>query len=124
VPAVSEIDTAGDHKELWGSRRRLLEFNVDVICRHPTTPQAPDVERMRLMSPPEVVPAAGALVGEVVKAYASPVLTFDQLREKRRAGIRDPLNDCGNACRAELRALGSSSAWPSQDDACIHPGGA
>jgi hypothetical protein len=79
---------------------------------------------MRLTSSPEVVPAAGALVGEVVKAYASPVLTFDQLREKRRAGIRDPLNDCGNACRAELRALGSSSAWPSQDDACIHPGGA
>jgi hypothetical protein len=30
----------GEHKELWGSHHRALEFNVDVIYRHPTTPYA------------------------------------------------------------------------------------
>jgi len=25
------------------SRRRALAFNVDVICRHPTTPHAPPI---------------------------------------------------------------------------------
>jgi hypothetical protein len=29
-----------EHEELWGSRRRALEFNVEVICSHPTTPHA------------------------------------------------------------------------------------
>jgi hypothetical protein len=35
----------GEHEELWGSRRRTLEFNVDVICRHPTIPHAPRAGR-------------------------------------------------------------------------------
>jgi hypothetical protein len=61
------------------------------------------VERMRLVSSREVIQAAEELVREVVKAYASPNLTFEQLREKRRAGIRDPLKDFGEACRMELR---------------------
>jgi hypothetical protein len=43
------------------------------------------------------------LAREVVKAYASPARTYEQLREKRRAGIRDPLKDFGEACRMELR---------------------
>ena len=34
----------GEHEELWGSCRRALNFNVDVICRHPTTPYASQEE--------------------------------------------------------------------------------
>jgi hypothetical protein len=30
-----------EHEELWGPRHRALESNVDVICRHPTIPHAP-----------------------------------------------------------------------------------
>jgi integrase len=36
-----DITDLREHKKLWGSRRRALEFNVDVICRHPTTSYAP-----------------------------------------------------------------------------------
>ena len=61
------------------------------------------VERMRLVSSPEVIRAAEELVRQVVTAYESPALTFEQLREKRRAGVRDPLKNFGEACRMELR---------------------
>jgi hypothetical protein len=72
------------------------------------------VERMRLVSSREVIHAAEELVREVAKAYESPNLTFEQLREKRRAGIRDPLKDFGEACRMELRP--GNSSWHGPDD--------
>jgi hypothetical protein len=77
------------------------------------------VERMRLVSSGQVIHAAEELIREVVKAYESPALTFEQFREKRRAGLRDPLKDFGEACRMELRA-GNSSRHDHDDN--IHVG--
>ena len=77
------------------------------------------VERMRLVSSREVVHTAEDLVREIVKAYEAPNLTFEQLREKRRAGVRDPLKDFGEACRMELRP-GDSSRHDHDDN--IHVG--
>ena len=72
------------------------------------------VERMRLVSS-----TAEDLIREIVKAYEAPNLTFEQLREKRRAGVRDPLKDFGEACRMELRA-GNSCRRDHDDN--IHVG--
>jgi hypothetical protein len=71
------------------------------------------VERMRLVSSCQVIHAAEELVREVVKAYESPALTFEQLREKRRAGVRDPLKNFGEACRMELRP--GNGSWRDHD---------
>jgi hypothetical protein len=70
---------------------------------------------MRLVSSCEVIHAAEELVREVVKADESPALSFEQLREKRRAGVSDPLKDFGEACRMELRPRNGS--WRDHDTA-------
>ncbi len=64
------------------------------------------VGRMRLMSSREVVRAAEKLVHLVIETYASPNLAFEEIREKLVRGEEaDPLEEFGEACRAELLAL-------------------
>jgi len=62
------------------------------------------VNRMRLGSSDDVIRIAQQVIRQVIEAYATPDLSFDELRERAgsEAGI-DPLRDFSEACRAELR---------------------
>jgi hypothetical protein len=75
------------------------------------------VERMRLMSSSDVIDAAEALLDHVTEAYTGPNITLEDLHQKRREGLHDPLKDFGEACRTELRALGRASGWLAQNAA-------
>jgi hypothetical protein len=64
------------------------------------------VQRMRLTSSDEVIRIAEQVIRQVIEAYATPDLTFDELRQ--RAGSEegiDPLREFSEACRMELRAM-------------------
>ena len=65
------------------------------------------VERMRLMSSREVIRTAEEVIRLVVETYASPNVTFDQVREHiQGSDFRDPMmENFSNACAMELRAL-------------------
>ncbi|MBR0683857.1 hypothetical protein GXW74_25510 [Roseomonas eburnea] len=69
--------------------------------------------RMRLMSSREVINCAERLIQLVGDTYASPKkVTFEQVMEMGRSGVGDPLEDFGEACRVELRALRGLSLAP------------
>lgn len=61
------------------------------------------VSRMRLISPPEVVSAAEAVMLAVVDAYAAPNRSFRDIREEVASGLVDPLQPFGEICRQDLR---------------------
>ena len=61
------------------------------------------VSRMRLISPPEVVSAAEAVMVAVVDAYAAPNRSFREIREEVAAGVVDPLRPFGEICRQDLQ---------------------
>jgi hypothetical protein len=66
------------------------------------------IGRMRLTSSCDVVRAAENLVHLVIDTYAGPNLTFADLRERLvRGEASDPLEEFGEACRAELEILRS-----------------
>jgi hypothetical protein len=48
---VLRKSTKAEHEEFWGSRRCALEFNVDVICHHPTTLHAPLTDSTKAARP-------------------------------------------------------------------------
>jgi hypothetical protein len=65
------------------------------------------VARMRLTSSQPVIAAAEVVVRNVIEAYASPNHTFNDLRQRAQAQVRefrDPLREFSEACRAELLA--------------------
>ena len=65
------------------------------------------VARMRLTSSQPVIVAAEAVVRNVIEAYAAPNHTFNDLRQRAQAQLRefrDPLREFSEACRAELLA--------------------
>ena len=64
------------------------------------------VSRMRLRSSPRVIEAAERLIALVVDTYASPNMTFEQVRARFKSGEDpDPLAEFGDACRMELEVL-------------------
>ena len=84
---------------------------TDAISHDPDGPEVlvglfAIVGRMRLRSSRPVVEAAERLIALVVDTYASPNLTFEQVRAKFMKGEDpDPLADFGGTCREELEAL-------------------
>jgi hypothetical protein len=58
---------------------------------------------MRLISPPEVVSAAEAVMIAVLDAYAAPNRSFRDIREEVSAGVVDPLRPFGEICRQDLQ---------------------
>jgi hypothetical protein len=66
------------------------------------------LSRMRVSSSPEIVEKAEMVVRMVVDTYFSPNKTFIELRELMHGNpVMDPLRDFSEACREELRTLGS-----------------
>ncbi|HTV31185.1 MAG TPA: hypothetical protein VMF32_25855 [Xanthobacteraceae bacterium] len=79
-------------------------------------PEEPDVlaglyaamERMRLISSEVVIKTAEHVIRTVIKAYADPNRTFDDLRSGLIRGdihLDSPLKEFTDACKAELHAL-------------------
>jgi hypothetical protein len=65
------------------------------------------LERIRLMSTPNVVSAAESVMQQVVAAYTAPNKTYDELQNLVMDGsIVSPLTKFSNACRAEFIARG------------------
>jgi len=64
------------------------------------------VKRMHLISSRDVIRTADEVVRVVVETYASPNITFEEVRERMRGGeTRDPLKEFTKACKAELDVL-------------------
>jgi hypothetical protein len=77
-----------DHKELWGSRRRLLEFNVDVICRHPQLLMLPIISlRHRRQPGGDKQWPTGAFESRAERLDGAPV-RFAVFRESRDLDAR------------------------------------
>ena len=60
------------------------------------------VSRMRLVSPPELVSAAEAVMIAVMDAYAAPNRSFREIREEVAAGVVDPLRPFSEICCQDL----------------------
>ena len=84
---------------------------VDAMSRDPDGPEVllglfAIIGRMRLRSSRPVIEAAERLIALVVDSYASPNVTFDQVRARIMKGEEaDPLANFGAACRGELEVL-------------------
>jgi hypothetical protein len=61
------------------------------------------VSRMRIVSPPEVVSAAEAVIVAVLDAYVAPNRSFREIRAGASAGDVDPLRPFGEICRQDLQ---------------------
>jgi hypothetical protein len=60
---------------------------------------------MRVLSRPDVVEKAEAVVQTIVETYFAPNKTFPELRELMNSHAIDPLRAFSEICRAELQAL-------------------
>ena len=63
------------------------------------------VNKMRVVSTPEVTERADKLVRMIVEAYFSPNKTLPELRAMMKSGALDFLREFSEACREELAAV-------------------
>lgn len=64
------------------------------------------VNRIRLLSSPQVVEAADNVTHVIVEAYLAPNITLEELQASWKGKHIDPLRDFSNACRQELQEFG------------------
>jgi len=64
------------------------------------------INRIRLISSPQVVEAAEMVARIIVDAYLAPNLTMEEMRANWVDRHVDPLRDFSNACRQELQTFG------------------
>jgi hypothetical protein len=64
------------------------------------------INRIRLMSSPQVVEAAETVARIIVDAYLAPNITMAEMRADWIDRHIDPLRDFSEACRQELQAFG------------------
>ena len=64
------------------------------------------VNRIRLMSSPQVVDAADTVARIIVDTYLAPNITMEEMRVNWIDRHVDPLRDFSDACRQELRTFG------------------
>jgi hypothetical protein len=64
------------------------------------------INRMRLISSPQVVDAAETVARIIVDAYLAPNITMKEMRADWIDRHVDPLRDFSEACRQELQAFG------------------
>ena len=64
------------------------------------------VNRIRLISSPQVVDAADTVARIIVDTYLAPNITLEEMRANWIDRHVDPLRDFSDACRQELRTLG------------------
>jgi hypothetical protein len=64
------------------------------------------INRIRLISSPQVVDAADNVARIIVDAYLAPNITMKEMRENWIERHVDPLRDFSEACRRELRTFG------------------
>jgi hypothetical protein len=64
------------------------------------------VNRIRLMSSPQVVEAADTVARIIVDAYLAPNITMAEMRTEWIDRHVDPLRDFSEACRQELQTFG------------------
>ena len=64
------------------------------------------VNRIRLISSPQVVDAADTVARIIVDTYLAPNITMEEMRANWIDRHVDPLRDFSDACRQELRTLG------------------
>ena len=64
------------------------------------------INRIRLISSPQVVDAADNVARIIVDAYLAPNITMKEMRENWIEGHVDPLRDFSEACRKELQTFG------------------
>jgi hypothetical protein len=63
------------------------------------------IERMRIMSPPNVVAAADQIGHKILDTYLQPDRTFLELREMVQSNSINILHDFSEACRQEFESL-------------------
>jgi hypothetical protein len=63
------------------------------------------LSRIRLISSPQVLSAAEAVVNAIVDTYAKPNLTADQIPDAVSLSGGDPLRNFSAVCRAELESM-------------------
>ena len=66
------------------------------------------VSRMRVLSSPTIIENADTVVRVIIETYLAPNKTFRDVPELLDNSAMDPLREFSNACREELRRLGSS----------------
>ena len=64
------------------------------------------INRIRLISSPQVVEAADTVVRLIVDAYLAPNMTMEEMRANWIDKHVDPLRDFSDACRQELQIFG------------------
>ena len=64
------------------------------------------VNRIRLISSPQVVDAADTVARIIVDTYPAPNITMEEMRANWIDRHVDPLRDFSDACRQELRTFG------------------
>ena len=64
------------------------------------------INRIRLISSPQVVDAADNVARIIVDAYLAPNITMKEMRENWIERHVDPLRDFSEACRKELQTFG------------------
>jgi len=64
------------------------------------------INRIRLISSPQVVESAETVARVIVDAYLAPNITLEEMRANWIDRHVDPLRDFSDACRQELRAFG------------------
>ena len=64
------------------------------------------INRIRLISSPQVVEAADRAAHIIVDAYLSPNITLEDIRTSWLGKHVDPLQDFSEACRQELQTFG------------------
>jgi len=63
------------------------------------------IQRMRILSPPNVVAAAEQIGHKILDTYLQPDRTFLELREMVQSNSIDILHDFSEACRQEFESL-------------------
>ena len=86
---------------------RLLMDAVQRTLEKPETllPAYGLINRIRLCASKEVLAEAERLVERITEQYFAANLTLPELREIRPTVAGDPMEDFGEACRAELRSI-------------------
>lgn len=72
------------------------------------------ISRMRILSDPNIVDKADAVVRTILDAYFLPNKTLPELRDMMNSDALDPLRVFSEACRNELENSQSKLAWRSQ----------
>ena len=65
------------------------------------------ISRMRVLSAPQIIENADRIARLIIETYLGPNKTLRDFQEVLDSHSMDPLRDFGDACREELRRLGS-----------------